>query len=195
MSFFENISENILQNIFDSWTKCKANHTYVENISNANVILSNMIIINNINNNYDNVVENIKRTIYFDKCNNLEINIDEKFNHILLVNCHNINIKIKKDLISGLDILNSKNINIKLENKINYTEISNSNDCNYIYNINDTNLTDNVYINTNLCYNINFVINYICFNSNLGYFLDNKYFIINNNFIKCVDKYNNEINF
>jgi hypothetical protein len=100
-----------------------ADGTYIENIYNTNIILNNQInIFNNIY-NFEKDIETNKRTIYFDKCNNLNIYINEKFNHILLVNCTNTNIYLSFGLISGLDVINCKNINININKKIDYTDL------------------------------------------------------------------------
>jgi len=192
MSFFEHITLDLVQNIYTSWKKCKDNHTYIENVFDANIILDNHINISNIIYNFENIVETNKRTIYIDKCNNLNIYINEKFNHILLVNCININIYLSFDLISGLDVINCKNVNIYINKKIDYTEISNSEDCNYIYNIFNE---DDTFINTNNCFNINLLINNVNYLTNSSYFAEKKYFIINKNYLKCYDNLGNEINF
>ena len=78
MNFFENITLDLVYNIYTSWKKCKDNHTYIENIFNTNIILDNHINISNIKYNFENEIETNKRTIYFDKCNNLNIYIRHK---------------------------------------------------------------------------------------------------------------------
>jgi len=191
MSFFENITLDLVYNIYTSWKKCKDNHTYIENINNTDIHLYNQIKISNIVYNFEKDIETNKRTIYFDKCNNMNIFINEKYNHIILVNCTNINIYLSFGLISGLDIINCKNINIYINKKIDYTEISNSEDCNYIYNISND---DDTFINTNNCFNINLVINNLNYNTNRSNFAEKKYFIINKNYLKCYDILGNEIN-
>lgn len=191
MSFFENTPLELIYNIYTSWKKCKDNHTYIENIYNTNIILNNQINISNNIYNFEKDIETNKRTIYFDKCNNLNIYINEKFNHILLVNCTNINIYLSFGLISGLDVINCKNINININKKIDYTEISNSEDCNYIYNIFNEDYT---FINTNNCFNINLLINNFNYITNRNYFAEKKYFVINKNYLKCYDNHGNEIN-
>ncbi len=133
-------SRDILENVFNSWLTCKNNHTYIENISNRKIILDD---------------ESLKKTIYIENCNFLDINLINKFNHLVLINCQNIILHIKHTLISGMTILHSKNITIKVDNTINFSEVSNSDNCIFIYNKLSS---DNTYINTNFCYNINFII-------------------------------------
>ncbi len=133
-------SRDIIENVFNSWQTCKNNHTYIENISNRKIILDD---------------ESLKKTIYIENCNFLDINLINKFNHLILINCQNIILHIKHTLISGMTILHSKNITIKVDNTINFSEVSNSDNCIFIYNKLSS---DNTYINTNFCYNINFII-------------------------------------
>ena len=173
MSIFNNITEEIIQNINTSWRKCKDNHIFIENINNNQIICNDIITYHNIP-----LLDINKRTLYFDKCKLLDIIIENKFNHILLVNSSDINLYVTNGVISGLDILNCNNINIFLNNKIDYTEMSNSENCNYVYNT----LIDNniVYVNTNNCYNINFNINYINYTTNQSYFSEKKYSTFSN---------------
>ena len=78
------------------------------------------------------------------------------------------------------------------DRNFNGTEISNSEDCNYIYNIFNE---DNTFINTNNCFNINLLINNFNYITNRNYFAEKKYFVINKNYLKCYDNHGNEINF
>ena len=97
----------------------------------------------------------LKKTIYIENCNFLDINLLNKFNHLILINCQNIILHINHTLISGMTILHSKNITIRVDNRINFSEIFDSDNCVFIYNKLSSH---NTYINTNLCYNINFII-------------------------------------
>ena len=180
MSFFDNITNDILQNIFSSWKKCKDNHIYLENIYNTQITCDNIMSLHNILQTEIN-----KKSVYFDKCMSLDISIQKKFNNILLVNCSNINLYINNGLISGLNIINCNNINIILSNKIDFTELSNSENCNYIYN---PSYDDNtIFINTNNCFNINLDINNIKYLTNSSYFGGKKYFLIHKDNISCIE--------
>ena len=67
-------------------------------------------------------------TLTIINCNNLNIKVKSKINKILLQNCSNINIKIS-NMISGIEIDNSKDINIEIykNKKINSLGLFNSN--------------------------------------------------------------------
>lgn len=174
--------DKILENIFYQWTKCKNNHIYLENKSNTQVFFP-IYNIEDIN----------KKTLYIDNCNNIDLYVNTKINHIILIHCSNINLYLSDGLISGLDILHSKNINSYITNKkINFSEISNCDDCNYYFNFAENNdnvgVDDNFYINTNYCYNIRFNINeHIDIMTNQSLFDTIKYFVLNKNNIICIN--------
>ena len=105
---------NSVSNIYNSWSSCRNNHQIIENISSSKIIFnyesnSNYSINNNIC-DYDSEIHDKKRTLYIDKCNELEITVNNKFNHIILINSSNINITIAGGLITGIDILRSKGL-------------------------------------------------------------------------------------
>ena len=84
----DNNTKDTLLNIYNSWNSCRTNHQIIENINNSKIIFdsgtkSNYSINNNIC-DYDSEVNDKKRTLYIDKCSNLEINVNRKFNHIIL---------------------------------------------------------------------------------------------------------------
>ena len=202
MNIIENYSLEKIENIYNSWKKCKDNHTYIENIHNTQLVLNNTICMNMTHYLYTNNIDINKRTIYIDTCSYIDIIVYQKFNHLILINCSHINLYITSGLISGLDILHCNNINIFIQNnKIDYTEISDSEDCNYKYNQQFNNidnnivLNDNIYINTNSCFNIGLTIDEQNIMTNRSYFAKKKYFIINKDNIKCFDNFGNETNF
>ena len=84
----------LLSTIYSQWNKCKNNHIYLENISNTQIFFPSHYIYD-IN----------KKTLYIDNCNNLDLYVNNKINHIVLIHCNNINLYITNGLISGLDIL------------------------------------------------------------------------------------------
>lgn len=67
-------------------------------------------------------------TLVIVNCDNINLRIKSKINKILLQNCNNINIKIS-NMISGIEIENSKEVEIKIytNKKINSLELFNSN--------------------------------------------------------------------
>ena len=138
------VSRDILENIFNSWKTCKNNQTIIENISNSDI-------------KFKSDIDHIKKTLIIDKCSYLNIDITDKFNHILILNSHNIILNLRNGLVSGLTLINTKNNTIKIDNNyVNYSEISNSENCIFIY---DKISSNNSYINTNFSYNLNFIIN------------------------------------
>lgn len=162
---------DIINNIFTSWLKCKNNNVYIENKSDFDVSYP-------LNDN------STQKTLYVDTCKNMNIYLTNKINHITIINSLQISIYVYQGLISGLDIFNSKNINLYvINNKIDFTEISNSDNCNYHYH--SDNLNDYVNVNTNNCYNIGFIINNFNIMTNKSLFSNTKYFILNNNTIRC----------
>jgi len=168
------IPEEILNNIFNSWKNCKNNQTIIENVSNIKYIFNS--------DNGDNTEKCTKKTLLIDKCSNLDIKINEKYNHILILNSNNIILKLDSGLISGLTMINTKNITVQLKNNnINYSEISNSDNCIFVY---DKLSSNDSYINTFYSYNLNFIIQdeYIFkkFITNQSLFsINEKYYIYN----------------
>ena len=87
---------------------------------------NNTIIINSIENNLFNFKNllNIKNTIIWKNCNNLEIIIKSKINKLVFYKCSDITLKFNEAVI-GLEFDNCTNINIKLikNKKINSLEL------------------------------------------------------------------------
>lgn len=162
------MSREIFDNIFNCWKICKNNQIIIENISNSKI-------------NFNSEENSIKKTLIIERCSNLYIDINDKFNHILLLNCNNILLSLKNGLVSGLTLINTKFNTIKIDNNINYLEISNSDNCIFVYN---TISSNNSYINTYFSHNINFIITdqYIFkkFITNQSLFSINEKFYIDN---------------
>lgn len=133
---------NCIENILNSWNVCKNNQYIVEKLYYKSLV-------------FDTDTD-IKKTIIIDNCSKLDIDIMTKLNHILILNSEHVTININGGLISGITIIHSKHVNVKISNnKIDFSEISDSENCNFIYDLESCN---NSYINTNLCYNINFIV-------------------------------------
>lgn len=129
--------DKIASNIFTSWKKCKDNHIYLDKINNKYIKYDKNLILEP-NKLFYSFIETKKKTLYIDSCNNLTINIKEKLNHIVIVNSSNINIVIFNGLISGIDILHSDNIKLKIKNKkLLSSEFSDCENCMYIYDLNN----------------------------------------------------------
>lgn len=138
------ICRDILENIFNSWKTCKNNQIIIENISNSKYV-------------FNLKEESIKKTLIIDRCSYLNIDIINKFNNILILNSNNIVLNLKNGLVSGLTLINTKNNTIKIDNNyVNYAEISNTEDCIFIY---DKISSNNSYINTFFSFNLSFIIN------------------------------------
>jgi hypothetical protein len=101
----------IFDNIINSWKKSYLNHIFIENKENEVLTLNNY--------QYDN----IHKTYYFEKSNNLIININSKINHLIINKCNKVTININSSLISGLDIFHSNDIiiNNNYESESNYS--------------------------------------------------------------------------
>ena len=188
MSSIEDIK--IATNIFISWKKCKDNHIFLDKISNQyikydkNLILEPNKLLYSFN-------ETKKKTLYVDSCDNLTINIKEKINHIVIINSSNINIIISKGLISGIDILHSSNIKLKIKNKNILSDFFECEDCMYIYDLNNN--INEMKVITNCCYNFIFIkllnnIIYEKIETNKSLYPTEKTYLIQNNSIKCFDK-------
>lgn len=191
---------NIINNVIISWDICKKNHIYIENIDNIDLCVDpdffhkkNIHPNNKIVSNIANHCEINKYTIYFDNCSNMNITISEKINHIIFLNCDNIIINITNGLISGMDILHSKNISCKVySNKIYNISCGNIDTCLLEF---DTFSAANTIISTIGSYNVVFDINTLDKKinaiTNMSLFNDFvTYFHINNNFsINYINKH------
>jgi hypothetical protein len=191
----DNTDDKYIENIYTSWKNCLDNHTYIENISNAEIKFTELVEIDGIEYNYNNNIDNKKRTLFINNCNNLNIKVYEKINHIKIINCNNIFIDILDGLISGISTIHSNKITIRIKNKkIDFNELSFSHDCNVLL---DLTTSENIYINTNYCYNCPVIISdintYKKYITNLSLFANIKYFLINNIKIRCFNNLGIEI--
>ena len=93
-------------------------------------MFSKTIVLKNINNykfNFKKIL-NKTNTILLINCHNIDIKVKSKINKIILQRCKNINISTG-NIISGIEILKSTDINVNIYNnkKINCLELFNSN--------------------------------------------------------------------
>ena len=218
----EGLKTNIL-NIFTSWYSCKSKHSYITSINDSVINLNKKININGVISNYfygsddilpevqEDKIEDINKiTLFIENCNNCEIIITEKFNHLILLNCNNIKLFINSGMISGIDIIHSEYINIKVQfNKIYTANFQNCRYCsisfgtgsliqeyddNYLLSGTEDNSFENTKIITYCCYDINFYLinndKFKKFNTNTSLFSGIIYFTINKNLtVDYVDKY------
>lgn len=93
-------------------------------------MFDNTIFFKNINNYKFNFKKILKpnNTIILFNCKNIDLYIKSKINRIILQGCNNINLKVS-DMISGIEVLKSKDIiiNISKNKNINSLELFNSN--------------------------------------------------------------------
>jgi len=163
----------VLNNIFNSWKKSYLNHIFIENRKNKNITINNSI--------RDDIMH---KTYYFEKSNNLIININTKINHLIINKCDNIILNINSSLISGLDIFHSNNviINNNFEIQSNYSINFGQN---FVINVNKISDIMNITLCVNIIYSlkINKLYNklYIKFISCLNLFrIEPIYFFIDN---------------
>lgn len=194
------IAIKIATDIFISWKKCKDNHIFLDKINNKYIKYDKNLILepNTLLYSFGEIKQ---KTLYIDSCDNLTLNIKEKINHIVIINSSNINIIISKGLISGIDILHSSNIKLKIKNiKIFLSEFIDCKNCMYIYDINNNmNDMNGMKIITHDCYNFIFIklldnTNIEKIETNTSLFLSSITYIIQNNSIKYSD-YNSDNNY
>lgn len=100
MTNVDDNTEDFFDTFFKSWKLCKNHHIYIENISNQTIKIPCLM----------------HHTLFIENCHNLIIDTCTKFNHVVVLNCENINANIPHGLISGIDIIRSKNIFVKVSN-------------------------------------------------------------------------------
>lgn len=120
-----------LINIFKSWNSVHKKHVFVENINNCDIKIGNYLEINGTKTLIScEYLQTNKFSLFIENCKNIKIKITNKFNHILLSKCNDIKLTISHGLISGIDILNSKNVSLFVKiNKIYYVSSGNSDTC------------------------------------------------------------------
>ena len=59
----------------------------------------------------------MKHSYFIEDASNVTIYVDKKFNHLILNRCNTINLILNEDLISGLDIFHSNDVNITYANE------------------------------------------------------------------------------
>ena len=90
--------------IYESWLKC---------YNNINFITQNVKELHLPQSSSRNCV---KQSYFIEDASNVTIYVDNKFNHLILNRCNTINLIFNDDLISGLDIFHSNDVNITYGN-------------------------------------------------------------------------------
>jgi hypothetical protein len=145
--------ENII-NIYNSYMTVKNNHIYIENDHHDFIAIGRGIMMNNQKKN--NIVDATK-TIFLSNCSDIKIILGKKINHVIIEKCNNIAIRIMRGLISGIDIINSNNINLVIDdNNIYNLNCGKSNDCQCLI---KSNIAVKTLISTLDCHNISLSIN------------------------------------
>ena len=98
----------ILTNVFNSWLRCKNKHLFIENVNDSTIKIGRVLEINGRKYEKENIPKNA--TIFISNCNNNNIKITDKFNHLIILKCKDTNVYISHGLISGIDIIRSNNI-------------------------------------------------------------------------------------
>lgn len=100
--------EDIKKNIYDSWLECYNNINFISQcISHKEIHLPGA--------DQDHHMQ--KQSYFIEDASNVTIYIDKKFNHLILNRCNDINLIVNDDLISGMDIFHSNDINITYGNE------------------------------------------------------------------------------
>lgn len=92
--------DTILNNIFNSWTKCYNNHVFIENKNNETIVIDY------------NTPDFSSKTFYIENTTNTLVYINSKINHLIINKCKNITLIINEGFISGLDIFHSNDVYI-----------------------------------------------------------------------------------
>jgi len=115
---------------FTLWKKTNNNKIVLEDIigltKKINIIISDRLLIDGID--FGSNITN-KTTIQLINCDNININIGHKINHLCTINCSFILLKINENIISGIDTINSNNIIHVVDKKINFMDLSSSHKC------------------------------------------------------------------
>lgn len=117
-----------VENLYKILYSVQNNKIILEKIKNSKIFISDSLFISGIKVNKLNIDK--CRTIYIDACNNLEIIVKNKINHLTIYNCFDVTIIVYSNIISGIDIINSKNISFKFINcSFNFADYSSSINC------------------------------------------------------------------
>jgi len=140
-------------NIYNSYMTVKNNHIYIENDHHDFIAIGRGIMMQNQTKH--NIIDSTK-TIFLSNCSDIKMIFGKKINHIIVDKCSNMTIRIMRGLISGIDIINSKNINLVVDNNIYNLNCGKSDDCECTI---KKNIAGTTLISTLECHNIKLCIN------------------------------------
>jgi len=101
--------EDIKKNIYESWLECYNNINFI-----SQSIQVKEIHLPCADSSTDYCIQ--KQSYFIEDASNVTIYVDKKFNHLILNRCNDINLILKDDLISDLDIFHSNDVNITYGN-------------------------------------------------------------------------------
>lgn len=150
-----NLSENEkkdIKELYKIWKSCLNKKIMIDNISNTNIRISNIINFSDGTIIWDDVKKH--HSLHFVNCSNTTIIITAKVNHITFENCANINIRSSGGSISGIDIIRCNNITSIFDlGSIYFVDISNTTGCSFIL---SEKIAKDTIITTCSSYNIQF---------------------------------------
>lgn len=153
---FDNSKKETIINVYKSWKTCHNNQVMVSHIKHGNITVNDSIYIDTVEGTTETFKDiSNKSTLFFSNCENVNILLCNKINHVIIENSKHINIECISGIIGGIDILHSNNISIIVINQdIYYMGFGHADTCDtYI----DKSLTLNTLISTIHCNYINFV--------------------------------------
>jgi hypothetical protein len=142
-----------IRNVYKSWKTCKDNQIILSDLKSCNIRIDADLYVDNTV-RYTNISK--KSSILFSNCQNININVMNKVNHILIEKSKNINLKTVAGIIGGIDVLHSQNVNMVITNQdIHCMSLGDVSCCNaYI----DRALASNTFISTLHCHIVNFIL-------------------------------------
>lgn len=151
-----NYEKEKIINVYKSWRTCFNSQIIITDIQNKNkrsyIKISSSVYIDGIK-TFDNISR--RSTLFFSNCENLNIILLGKVNHVIIENSRNITLKSTCGIIGGIDVLHSNNLNFIVVGQdifyMSFGEVNTSNT--YI----DKSLALNTLISTLHCSSIDFV--------------------------------------
>ena len=104
--------DEITKNIYDSWLECYNNINFLS----QDITIKEIHLPGNLVNAASGSDSIMKHSYFIEDATNVTIYVDKKFNHLILNRCNDINLIFNEDLISGLDIFHSNDVNITYAN-------------------------------------------------------------------------------
>lgn len=149
---FDKSSREMITNVYSSWKKCLDNQIIISDLKNVVIRIDDRLHIDGVETHRD---ISQKSTLLFSACENVNILVLNKVNHVIVERSHDVNLKSVAGIIGGIDVLHSTNVNLLVTKRdIFYMGFGTATRCNaYI----EEPLTLNTLISTLECSNINFI--------------------------------------